>query len=584
MIVFVEHSGDLRQPIDDDGLGDAGRRIRPEADRTGQAVPWRVRAVPGSGREVAQAVGGVLGSHFRQRLGGEVGFFSRDEAGIDVAGDEPGMLQAFHHEGGVGPDRPYLNLAGRFSQRFGGLFPRVGMHDQLGDHRVVELADLAAFLDAGIDPNALRHDEMLEPADAGQEALGRVLGVQAGLHGPAVERDIVLFQRHRLARGDAELPFDQIDAGHSLGDRVFDLQPGVHLHEPDAVGLEPVGGVGDEFDGACALVVHRLGGADGGVGDGLAGGGVHAGGGGFLDHLLVAALQGAVALIEVDDGAVRIPEHLHLDVARAGDVFLDQDARVAEGGLALALGRGEAVGEVFSAIDLFHPLAAAAGDGLDQHRIADGVGFLLQAVRRLVLAQIAGGDRHAGLDHQGFGGVLQTHGADGGGGRADPDQSGGYDGLGKVGVLGQEAIARVDGLGARGLGGSQNLGGVQIGFAGRGRADQDGLIGLADVQRLGIGFGIDGDGPDAHAAGSPEDATGDLATIGDQDGFEHGRCLAGLWLAEKTWRIWARTCLPRSGIRSKVLHKGHKGFTKDTKGPAPRSAPVVPFVNPLCSS
>ena len=58
-------------------------------------------------------------------------------------------------------------------------------------------------------------------------------------------------------------------------------------------------------------------------------------------------------------------------------------------------------------------------------------------------------------------------------------------------------------------------------------ADQDGFIGLADVQGLRIGPGIDGDGPDTHAAGGAEDATGDLATIGDQDGFKHGSVLDG---------------------------------------------------------
>ena len=51
-------------------------------------------------------------------------------------------------------------------------------------------------------------------------------------------RDLVLRQRQRLAGGDAQLPFDQIEAGDHLGDRMLDLQAGVHLHEPDAVGAQ----------------------------------------------------------------------------------------------------------------------------------------------------------------------------------------------------------------------------------------------------------------------------------------------------------------------------------------------------------
>ena len=38
--------------------------------------------------------------------------------------------------------------------------------------------------------------------------------------------------------------------------------------------------------------------------------------GGFLQHLLVAALQRAVALAQVDRVAVAVGDHLELDVAR----------------------------------------------------------------------------------------------------------------------------------------------------------------------------------------------------------------------------------------------------------------------------
>ena len=50
----------------------------------------------------------------------------------------------------------------------------------------------------------------------------------------------------------------------------------------------------------------------------------------LLDELLVAALDRAVALAEVDDVAVRVGEHLHLDVARVLEVALDVDGRVGE--------------------------------------------------------------------------------------------------------------------------------------------------------------------------------------------------------------------------------------------------------------
>ncbi len=56
----------------------------------------------------------------------------------------------------------------------------------------------------------------------------------------------------------------------------------------------------------------------------------------LLDHLLVAALDRAFALAEMDDVAVRIAQHLDLDVARLLDVFLDEDAVVGKARLRLA--------------------------------------------------------------------------------------------------------------------------------------------------------------------------------------------------------------------------------------------------------
>ena len=108
-------------------------------------------------------------------------------------------------------------------------------------------------------------------SSGGQKATPGILRVDAGLDGVPNHGDVVLRDRQLLAGGDAHLQFDQIDAGDHLGDRVFDLQPGVHLHEEELVGA--VGG-DDELDGAGADVVHAArgiacGGADSGAGVGI---------------------------------------------------------------------------------------------------------------------------------------------------------------------------------------------------------------------------------------------------------------------------------------------------------------------------
>src|SRR5712675_283574 len=64
---------------------------------------------------------------------------------------------------------------------------------------------------------------------------------------------------------------------------------------------------------------------------------------------------------------------------------------------------------------------------------------------------------------------------------------------------------------------------AQIAFGRRRRSDQDRLMGLADMQGLGIGFGIDRYGRDPHPPCGADDAAGDLAAIGDQDLLEHRR-------------------------------------------------------------
>src|SRR6185437_7648317 len=85
----------------------------------------------------------------------------------------------------------------------------------------------------------------------------------------------------------------------------------------------------------------------------------------LLDHLLVAALDRAFALAEMNDVAMRVGEHLDLDMPRLGDVFLDEDAVIAEGRTRLARGEPQALAQGVVALRQPHALATAAGRGLD---------------------------------------------------------------------------------------------------------------------------------------------------------------------------------------------------------------------------
>src|SRR5581483_5699757 len=191
-------------------------------------------------------------------------------------------------------------------------------HDQLRDHRVVERRDDGAFGDARVDTNA-RPGRLAVQGDRprrGQEAVRRVLGVDAALDRVPVEADVLLRESERLAE--------------------LDLHPRVHLHEV-------VGAVGREqpFDRPRRAIAGGARRVDGDPADARAQLLVDGRRRRLLDQLLVPPLDRAVALAEMDDVAVRVREHLHLDVPRILEVALDVDRGVGEVRLPLARRRLE---------------------------------------------------------------------------------------------------------------------------------------------------------------------------------------------------------------------------------------------------
>ena len=73
----------------------------------------------------------------------------------------------------------------------------------------------------------------------------------------------------------------------------------------------------------------------------------------------------------MDDVAVLVAEHLDFDMARIVDEFLDEHPVVAEGGFRLRARARKTFGDLGPGMRDPHPLAAAAGRGLDHHGIAD---------------------------------------------------------------------------------------------------------------------------------------------------------------------------------------------------------------------
>ena len=279
----------------------------------------------------------------------------------------------------------------------------------------------------------------------GRELLRGVLGVDAALDRVAAQDDLVLGDGQLLAGRGHDALADDVDPGDHLGHAVLDLHARVHLQEEVLAVLQ------EALDGAGADVVDGARGLDADLADALAHLLVDGGRGRLLDDLLVAALDRAVALAEVDDVAVAVGEDLDLDVARdrAGS----------------ARGRRCASEKNFSPSRAAPSKAASSSDSSSATRkplpppppaalTATGKpmssAMILRASSTVATGSVVPGhDRHAGGLHQLAGARLGAHRLDRAGRRPDEGDARVLAGLGEGRVLGQEPVAGVHGLGAR---------------------------------------------------------------------------------------------------------------------------------------
>ena len=232
----------------------------------------------------------------------------------------------------------------------------------------------------------------------------------------------------------------------------------------------------------------------------------------------MATLQGAVALQQRHHVAVDIAEHLHLDMTWLGNELLEQHGVISERCSRLALGAGHGLRKLLRALDDAHPSPPAARGGLDQQRITDALGGRLQGGEALLVAVISRHDRNAARFHQRLGRGLRSHAADRVGRRADEDQSGIGAGLREFGILRKKSIAGMHGFRAALARRLDHALDIEIAVARPRRSEQHGFIGHGDMHGVAVGLGIDRDGTQAHCACGTDDAAGDLAAIGDQEG------------------------------------------------------------------
>ena len=431
------------------------------------------------------------------------------------------------------------------------------MHDHLGDQAVIGRRVPPAGIGQRVDAHAGAEGRLplAQRADRGAGlALGvHPLGVHARLDGVARGlRQARLRQPQigqRAARGDLQLQPHEVEAENLLGHRVFDLDTGVGLDEEHLGGV----GKGQELEGAETAVVPRPRQLQRVGEQRLPRGRGEVRRRRDLEHLLVAALQGAVALEQVEAFAGSVAQHLHLDVAGGGEKALGVDGAVAEGGLGLGRAAGVGLGDLLARMDHAHPPAAAAGDGLDHQGRA--LGELVEdrlGPRGVHRAGRAGDGGHVVARRMGPRLDLVAEQRQRGRRRPHPGQARMFAGAREGDGFGQEPVARMHRAGAGAFGGLDQRVRVEIGAR---AAAGDGLrvIAGAHVQGLRVVLGEDGDGFDAHLGGGAGDADGDLATVRNQQAADrHSEVSLGHFLASVQRATASSTASGAAGGRAGV--------------------------------
>ncbi len=247
----------------------------------------------------------------------------------------------------------------------------------------------------------------------------------------------------------------------------------------------------------------------------------------LLDHLLVAALDGALPLEEMDRIPVVVGQDLKLDVAGLLDVLLDKDAPVAERGRGLPLRPVHRPRKMFGLVDDPHALAAAPGRRLDEHRIANVLGDLLPLFRAGDRVGRAGRHRHPRLLHELTGGRLVPHRPDRRRRRPHEVNAGLGAGLREGRVFRQEAVAGMDGVGPAAARRLQDRLRVEVRLCGLRRADVVRLVRPPHVGRGAVRRAVDGDRVEALLVTGAQDPHGNLPTVGNENFVKgtgcHGR-------------------------------------------------------------
>ena len=384
-----------------------------------------------------------------------------DEFGVVRIVEERRVFQQIFHKGDVGADATDTEFTQGAVHAGNRLFGGLRLGCDLDQQAVI----IACDHPAGIGGAAVQTDAharcLAKGGDTtivGNKVVLRVFGRDAGLQGMAVQLHIGLGRFASrlckgLALGDQDLRPHNINAGDFFGHGVFDLHTWIDLDEIEFVVFH----IHEEFDGAGAFVIHM--GADfaaqitnfGALFFGQIGGRR------AFNDLLVAALDRTVTFKQVVNLAVFVAQNLHLDVAGLDDHLFKITLAIPKGRFGLAATLKDFFLKLFFGIDCPHATPAAAPRRLEHQRISH-LGRLFAHQIHVVAQDFGGGNnRHACLDRDVTCAGFVAKRAHGFGTRADKGDAVLFTRVDKIGVLRQQAIARMDRIRARCFGHADDL-------------------------------------------------------------------------------------------------------------------------------
>ena len=216
-----------------------------------------------------------------------------------------------------------------------------------------------------------------------------------------------------------------------------------------------------------------------------------------------------------------VAKNLNFDMAWLSYEFLNKNTVIAKRVSCLVLGRLEPLAGLRIIPRNAHALTATTGRGLDHHRITNLIGNFDRVIRILDQTHVTGDRRNTSVLGNLLRGNLVPHLLNRANWGANKGNALSGQGLCEFCIFGQETISGVNSLSSRGFDRLHHLIDNDIRLVGWGRANVDCFIRHLHMQSLLIGIRIDGDSANAHFAGSFDNTTGDLATVGDQDFVEH---------------------------------------------------------------